>query len=162
MCYIAWYKLGYYTARENHYDKAEQYLTQMIKVIFHGRSTSPDEDGEYRNWRHINLKELQYVYKSYISRAKIQIIKQGEFSTRALIGKACLDVSKYEDPDIILKIADPQTGTIDWSAYQAYLNYHKTSAPVWAMWQVLRPWSEKIVRDSFVRYVVENRLAQWE
>lgn len=162
MCYIAWYKLGYYTARENHYDKAEQYLTQMIKVIFHGRSTSPDEDGEYRNWRHINLKELQYVYKSYISRAKIQIIKQGEFSTRALIGKACLDVSKYEDPDIIFKIADPQAGTIDWSAYQAYLNYHKTSAPVWAMWQVLRPWSEKIVRDSFVRYVVENRLAQWE
>lgn len=162
MCYMAWYKLGYFAARENLYNEAEQYLTQMIKVIFHGRSTSPDEDGEYRNWSHINLKELQYTYKSYISRAKIQIIKKGEFSTRALIGKACLDVSKYENPDMIFKIADEETETSDWIAYQAYLKYHKTSAPVWAMWQVLHPWSENIVRDSFVRYVVKNRLAQWE
>lgn len=163
MCYIAWYKLGYHTAREKQYDTAEQYLTQMIKVIFHGRSTSPEEDGEYPDWSHINLKELQYTYKSYISRAKIRIIKQGEFSTRALIGKACLAVSKYEDPDIIFKIADPPaSNTNDGKAYQAYLNYHKTSAPVWAMWQVLQPWSEKIVKDSFVRFVVNNRLAQWK
>lgn len=163
MCYMAWYKLGYHTAREKQYDKAEQYLTQMIKVIFHGRSTSPEEDGEYPDWSNINLKELQYVYKSYISRAKIQIINKGEFYTRALIGKACLAASKYEDPDIIFKIADPPaTGTNDGNAYLAYLTYHKTSAPVWAMWQVLRPWSEKIVKDSFVSFVVNNRLAQWK
>lgn len=163
MCYMAWYKLGYHSAREKQYETAEQYLTQMIKVIFHGRSTSPEEDGEYPDWSHINLKELQYTYKSYITRAKIWIIKKGEFSTRALIGKACLAVSKYEDPDIIFKIADPPTtNTNDRQAYQAYLTYHRTSAPVWAMWQVLRPWSEKIIKDSFVRFVVENRLAQWK
>lgn len=163
MCYMAWYKLGYHTAREKQNETAEQYLTQMIKVIFHGRSTSPEEDGEYPTWSNINLKELQYAYKSYITRAKIWIIKKGEFSTRALIGKACLAASKYEDPDIIFKTADPlAAGTNDGNAYRAYLQYHKTSAPVWAMWQVLRPWSKKIIKDSFVRFVVENRLAQWE
>lgn len=163
MCYMAWYKLGYYTAKEKQNEAAEQYLTQMIKVIFHGRSTSPEEDGEYPAWSNINLKELQYVYKSYISRAKIKIEKKGEFATRALIGKACLAVSKYEDPDIIFKIADsPATGTDDGNAYQAYLNYHKTSAPVWAMWQVLRRWSKNMVRDPFVSFVVDNRLAQWK
>lgn len=163
MCYMAWYKLGYHTARKKQNETAEQYLTQMIKVIFHGRSTSPEEDGEYPTWSNINLKELQYAYKSYITRAKIWIIKKGEFSTRALIGKACLAASKYEDPDIIFKTADPlAAGTNDGNAYRAYLQYHKTSAPVWAMWQVLRPWSKKIIKDSFVRFVVENRLAQWE
>lgn len=163
MCYMTWYKLGYHTAREKQYETAEQYLTQMIKVIFHGRSTSPEEDGEYPAWSNINLKELQYAYKSYITRARIRIIKKGEFSTRALIGKACLAASKYEDPDIIFRIADSlKMRTNDGITYQTYLKYHKTSAPVWAMWQVLRPWSEKIIKDSFVRYVVENRLAQWE
>lgn len=160
MCYMAWYKLGYHTEQ---YEKAEKYLTQMIKVIFHGRSTSPEEDGEYPAWSHINLKELQYVYKSYISRAKLVIKNRGEFATRALIGKACLAVSKYEDPDMIFKIADPlAAGTNDGKAYQAYLKYHKTSAPVWAMWQVLWPWSNNMVRDPFVSFVVDNRLAQWK
>lgn len=155
--YQALFKLGYYAAADGRFNEAEVMLNQLIQIIFHGRSTDPNENGEYNNWLSLSLKDSQYVYKAYILLAKIAINLDREYSAKAFIGKACLAATRFEEAGLVQHVSDP-----DEEDFKSFMLYHKTSTPVWAMWQVLRPWSEDIIQDFFVKNIVFDRLTRWK
>lgn len=155
-CYQALFKLGLYAALDGRFNEAESILNKMIRDIFAGRNVDSGQNGEYDNWRKLTLKESQYVFKAYILLAKIAINSSREFSAKASIGKACIAATIFEDAALIRDLSDK--GEND---YLDFIDYHKKSDPVWAMWRVLKPWSYNIIHDEFVKNIVSNRLAQW-
>jgi Tfp pilus assembly protein PilF len=155
-CYQALFKLGYYAASDKRFDEAEALLNRAIKEIFRGRSTDPNENGEYRNWLSLYLKDSQYVYKAYMLLAKIALNRNHEFAIKSSVGRACMAATRFDETTLLRHIAD--MGELQ---YLDFLNYHQLSTPVWAMWQLLRPWSEDIVRDYYVRDIVRQKLQRW-
>lgn len=154
--YQALFKLSYYAAADGRFNEAESLLNRMIQAIFHGRSTEPNINGEYENWLALSLKDSQYVYKAYILLARIAINSEREYSARAFVGKACLAATRFEEAGLVRYAADSSDIVFD-----RFISYHKSSTPVWSIWQVLRPWSEDIIQDSFVRNIVRDRLTRW-
>lgn len=156
-CYQALFKLGYYTAVDGRLNEAEAILKRMIQVIFCRRSTEPDENGVYQNWLALSLKDSQYVYKAYIMLAKISIGRNQENTAKSYIGKACMAATSFEEASLVHHVSDK-----DDDQFKNFMEYHKQSTPVWAMWQVLKPWSEDIIQDYFVRNVVNVHLSRWK
>lgn len=154
--YQALFKIAYYAASDGRYNEAESLLINVIKAIFRGRDPEPDENGEYGNWSFLSLKDAQYLFKAYILLAKICINSNREYSAKAYIGKACLAATTFEEALLVRKMSDCNSGE-----YRDFIDYHEVSIPVWAMWRVLKPWSESIINDAFVRHIVRNRLKQW-
>lgn len=155
--YQAMFKIAYYAASDGRYNEAESLLKNVIQSIFRGRDPEPDENGEYGNWSILSLKDSQYLFKAYILLAKICINSNREYSAKAYIGKACLAATTFEEAFLVRKMSDLES-----EEYCEFIGYHEISIPVWAMWQVLKPWSESIINDAFVRHIVQNRLNQWE
>lgn len=155
-CYQALFKLGYFAAIEGHFNDADRYLDIMIQTIFYNRDAE-DPEGKYPQWEYLSLKDLQYVYKAYILRAKIAINSNREYSARAFIGKACLAATKFEETPLERKIAD--VGEKD---FECYGLYHLKSASVWTMWHILEPWTERIIYDPYIQGIVRHRLQRWE
>ena len=167
-CYQAWFKLGYYAAAEDRFEQAEYLLKQMIKAIFCGRSTDPDENGEYSNWLSLSSKKCQYVYKAYILMAKIALNRTQENALRIYIGRACMAATWFEEAVAIRHIShfdeiqkEHEMQKEYEGSFKQFELYHRYSTPVWAMWQVLSPWTEDVIHDSFVRNIVRDRLARW-
>lgn len=160
-CYQAWFKLGYYAAAEKRYDQAEYFLKQMISSIFRGRSTDPDENGAYTNWLALSTKQNQYIYKAYMLLAKIALNRNQENAIRAYIGRACMAATRFEEATVVRQVSDYRNDSGYEMQFQAFEQYHRYSTPVWAMWQVLSPWTENVVQDPFVRDIVRERLARW-
>lgn len=154
--YQAIFKLGYYAALEGRYNEAESLLNTVIKTIFHGRSPDPDEKGEYKNWLTLSLKDSQYVYKAYILLAKIAIKNDRNYSAKSFVGKACLAATNFEEAALVEKLSD-----LEAEEFNLFIKYHKESKPVWCIWRVLKPWSEYVVQDAFVRHVVLTHLGRW-
>lgn len=152
--YQAMFKLGYFAAADGRFIDAEAWLNSAIQAIFCGRSTEPDPDGTYKNWLSLSLKDSQYAYKTYVLLAKISINNTREYSARSFIGRASLAATKFEEATLIRQASDPKE-------FNSFEKYHRLSAPVWAMWQVLKPWCEDIIRDYFIRDIVRERLSQW-
>ena len=155
-CYQALFKLGYFAAIEGCFNDADRYLDVMIQTIFHNRDVE-DPDGKYPQWEYLSLKDLQYVYKAYILRAKIAINSNREYSARAFIGKACLAATRFEETPLERKIADAGE-----KAFECYGLYHLNSASVWTMWHILEPWTERIIYDPYIQGIVRYRLQRWE
>ena len=155
-CYQALFKLGYYAAADGRFIEAAELLNQAIRVIFCGRSTEPDKNGTYRNWLSLSLKDSQYVYKAYMLLANIAINTSQEYAAKAFIGRACMAATRFDEATLIRHTSDENDPQFD-----MFMQYHHTSTPVWAIWQVLKPWSEDIIQDYFVRDIVRERLARW-
>ena len=156
-CYQALFKLGYYAAAANRFNEAEELLNRTIQAIFQGRSTDPNDQGEYRNWLSLSLKDSQYVYKAYMLLARIALNRGQEYTLKSHIGRACMAATRFDEATLIRHISaakDPQ--------FESFMAYHQWSTPVWAMWQVLRPWSEDIVQDYFVRDIVRRHMERWK
>ena len=64
--------------------------------------------------------------------------------------------TRFEAATAIRQISNDRDAQFD-----AFMNYHRYSTPVWAMWQVMSPWTENIIHDIFVRDIVRDRLSQW-
>lgn len=158
--YPALFKLGQYAAVDGRFNEAESKLNVMLQILFHGRSTDPDEHGEYKNWDMLSLKDVQYVYKAYILLAKIAINSNHELSAKKFVGKACLAATKFEEARLVRIISDADPEEL--RQFLIYQIYHKKSMPVWCMWKVLSSWSEHIVQDLFVRQIVRDRLMRWD
>lgn len=156
-CYQAMFKLGYYAAADKRFEQAEQLLKQMIQSIFHGRSTDPDENGAYTNWLALSPKESQYVYKAYMLLAKIALNRNQENAIRTYIGRASMAATRFEEATVVRQVSDENE-----TAFDEFYNYHSYSTPVWAMWQVLSPWTENVIHDPFVRDIARSRLARWK
>lgn len=152
--YQALFKLGYFAAKDGRFAEAESMLTRTIRSIFHGRSPEPDSNGTYPNWLALSIKESQYAFKVYMLLAKISINSNRENSARGYVGKACLAATRFDEAGLVRHISSPFEIT-------RFLEYHKTSEPVWAIWRVLKPWSAGIVQDPFVRNIVQERLFRW-
>lgn len=152
--YQAMFKLGYFAAADGRFTEAETWLNGTIQAIFCGRSTEPDLDGTYKNWLALSLKDSQYAYKTYVLLAKMSISSAREYSARSFIGRASLAATKFEEATLIRHASDSKE-------FVPFERYHRMSTPVWAMWQVLRPWCEDIIRDFFIRDIVRERLARW-
>lgn len=96
-CYQAQYKLACHAARIGRFDEAERGFQRVVEIIFCGNSPEPNADGIYSNWEQLSLKELQYIFKSYIWQAKIAYNHYGSQAfTAAYIGKACLAATMYQ------------------------------------------------------------------
>lgn len=163
-CYQAWFKLGYYAAADKRYDQAEYMLRQMIQSVFHGRSTDPDENGAYTNWLALSTKECQYVYKAYILLAKIAFNRNQEKAIRTYIGRACMAATRFEEATVVRQVShcDEKDNHDQYeTSFVEFDDYHRYSTPVWAMWQVLSPWTENVVKDPFIRDIVRSRLSRW-
>lgn len=161
-CYQAWFKLGYYAAADNRFNQAESMLRKMIQSIFHGRSTDPDENGVYTNWLALSPKESQYIYKAYILLAKIALNKNEEHAIKEYIGRACMAATIFEEATVVRQVSNfynPE-GPYE-ESFEEFISYHRICTPVWAMWQVLSPWSESVIQDYFVRDIVRQRLELW-
>lgn len=156
-CYQALFKLGYYAAADNRFNEAEALLHRTIQAIFRGRSTDPNEDGEYRNWLSLSLKDSQYVYKAYMLLAKIALNRNQEYTLKSHIGRACMAATRFDEATLIRHISAAND-----QQFKDFLAYHQWSTPVWAMWQVLKPWSEDIVQDYFVRDIVRRHMERWK
>ena len=152
--YQSLFKLGYFAASEGNFLEAESLLNQTIKAIFCGRSTEPDVDGKYPNWLALSLKDSQYVFKAYILLAKISIKRNQEQSAKFYVGKACLAATRFEAAGLVLYASNPDEA-------DAFNAYHGYGEPVWAVWHVLKPWSDSIVQDEFVNNVVLDRMRKW-
>lgn len=152
--YQSLFKLGYFAASEGRLEDAESLLNQTIKSIFCGRSTEPDADGRYQNWLALSLKDSQYVFKAYILLAKISIKRNQEHSAKFFVGKACLAATRFESAGLVLYASNPDEA-------DAFNAYHGYGEPVWAIWHVLKPWSNSIVQDAFVNNIVLSRLRKW-
>lgn len=153
--YQALFKLGYYAAVDGRFKEAEALLNRALTAIFHGRSPEPDENGMYNNWNLLSLKESQYVFKAYMLLAKIAINSNREYSAKAFVGKACIAATCFEEASLVSKAATQLEMKQFWE-------YHGMSAPVWAIWQILRPWSDGIIEDRYVRNIVNDRLSRWQ
>ena len=153
--YQAMFKLGYFAAAEGKFAEAEAWLNNTIKAIFCGRSTEPEPDGTYKNWLALSLKDSQYAYKTYVLLAKISLNSTREYSARSFIGRASLAATKFEEATLVRHASDPKE-------LVPFERYHRLSTPVWAMWQVLKPWCEDIIRDYFIRDIVRERLSKWK
>lgn len=156
-CYQALFKLGYYAAAANRFNEAEELLNRTIQAIFRGRSTDPNEDGEYRNWLSLSLKDSQYVYKAYMLLARIALNRNQEYTLKSHIGRACMAATRFDEATLIRHISAAND-----QQFKDFLAYHQWSTPVWAMWQVLKPWSEDIVQDYFVRDIVRRHMERWK
>lgn len=152
--YQSLFKLGYFAASEGRFKEAETLLNRTIQAIFCGRSTEPDADGRYENWLALSLKDSQYVFKAYMMLAKIAIRSDRDISARTFIGKACMAATKFELAGLVYHLSDSDE-------YREFNKYHIFSEPVWAMWKVLKPWSEGVVRDDYIYNIVQNRLQRW-
>lgn len=152
-CYPALFKLGFYAAKENKFTEAESLLNNMINNIFAEKSIEPNTSGKFRAWENLSLKEIQYIFKASIFLAKIGINSERELFAKGSIGNACLSATNYEYAALTREISDESDE--DWINY---IQYHKNSTPMWAMWRVLLPWSENIIRDDFVKNIVIGRL----
>lgn len=153
--YQALFKLGYYAAADGRFNEAESLLNRTILSIFHGRSTDPDEHGMYGNWLALSMKESQYAFKVYMLLSKIAINSNREYSVKSFIGKACMAATRFEEAGLVRHASTPHEFT-------PFSLYHRTSEPVWSIWQILKPWTEDIVRDDYVRNIVRQRLSQWQ
>lgn len=161
-CYQARFKLGYYAAADTRFDEAEALLRKTIHSIFHGRSTDPDENGTYDNWLALSPKESQYVYKCYILLAKIALNKNQEHAIKEYIGRACMAATRFDEATSVRQVSNYSDEDKDYEqSFIDYMLYHLYCTPVWAMWQVLSSWSEDVVRDGFVRNIVQEHLARW-
>lgn len=152
--YQSLFKLGFFAASEGKFEEAEYHLNQTIKSIFCGRSTEQDADGRYGNWLALSLKDSQYVFKAYILLAKVAIRRNREYSAKSFVGKACLAATCFESAGLVLHASDP-------AEYNGFRDYHDISEPVWAIWHVLKAWSEGVVRDDFVNNIVSGRIQKW-
>lgn len=159
--YPALFKLSYFLAFDKKFGEAEETLRKMIRVLFHNRSTEPDEDGINPNWAGLSIKDSQYVYKACILMAKISMASRKEYSIKPYIGMACLAATQFENAKLV-KDVWPQKpdGTVP--ELKQYLSYHKYSVPVWAIWKVLEPWSVTVVQDDYVRHITRVRLRELE
>lgn len=155
-CYQALFKLGFFSAMDGSFNDADYYLDVMIQTVFHNRDAE-DPEGKYPQWEYLSLKDLQYVYKAYILRAKVAINSNREYSARAFIGKACLAATRFEETPLERKSAD--AGENDFECYRVY---HLKSASVRTMWRILEPWTERIVYDPYIQGIVRYRLRRWE
>lgn len=155
-CYQALFKLGYFSAIEGRFNEADRYLDVMIQTVFYNRDAE-DPEGKYPQWEHLSLKDLQYVYKAYILRAKVAINSSREYSARAFIGKACLAATRFEETPLERKAADAGE-----DAFDNFGRYHLESASVWTMWHILEPWTERIIYDPYIQNIVRYRLWRWE
>lgn len=162
-CYQALFKLGYYAAADNRFEQAEATLRQMIQAIFHGRSTDPDENGLYSNWLALSPKESQYIYKAYMLLAKIALNRNRENAIRTYIGRASMAATRFEEATVVRQVSDVDLKNLEYEeAFKLFLAYHRYSTPVWAMWQVLSPWTEYVIQDPFLRDIVRDRLSRWK
>ena len=152
--YPATFKLAQQATQERQYLQAIENYNQLIDSVFYGKSTDPTHTGQYPQWDILSLKELQYVYKTYIQLARLFIHNRREYSAKACIGKACLACSLFEEAKLVC--------FKDTEDKNSFLVYHKHSSPVWAMWKVLQQWSDYITKDDFVRHIVNIRLAKCE
>lgn len=152
--YQALFKLGYYAASEGRFEEAEMWLNKTIQSIFCGRSTEPSETGEYENWLSLSMKNSQYAYKAYMLLAKISVNSDREYSARSFVGRACMAATRFEEATLVRH-------ALKKDEFIPFSQYHKYSVPVWAMWQVLKPWSENIIRDYYIRDIVRERLSRW-
>lgn len=155
--YPALFKLGYFAAQEGCFNEADRFMNLMIQSVYHDKDME-DPEGKYPQWNNLSLKDLQYVYKAYILRAKIAINSSREYSAKAFIGKACLAATKFEETNLVKTVAD-----IDDEAFSDYSKYHRTSISVQTMWHILFPWTEHIIYDPYIQHIVRGRLNQkWE
>lgn len=152
--YQALFKLGQYAAVEGQFNEAEAMLKRVIMAVFHGISPDADENGRYDHWEILSLKECQYIFKAYVLLAKIAINSNREYSAKAYIGKACMAATCFEEAALVAKAATPMEMNIFW-------DYHSFSEPVWAIWQVLKPWYNGIIQDDYVKNIVHQRLSRW-
>lgn len=152
--YQALFKLGQYAAAEGQFHEAEAMLKRTILAVFHGISPDADENGRYDHWEILSMKECQYVFKAYVLLAKIAINSNREYSAKAYMGKACIAATCFEEVAFISKIATPMEMSI-------FGDFHSYSEPVWAMWQVLKPWYDGIIQDDYVKNIVYQRLSHW-
>ncbi len=153
--YQALFKLGYFAAKDGRFNEAEALLHRTIRAIFRGRSPEPDEDGMYPNWLALSQKESQYAFKAYILLAKIAINSNREYSARAYVGKACMAATRFDEAGLARHASTPFEA-------QNFMNYHRMSEPVEAIWKVLKPWSDGIIQDPYVRNIVQERLLRWK
>lgn len=153
--YQALFKLGYYAAIDGRFNEAEAILHRTLRAVFHGKSPEPDKDGSYRHWQELSQKESQYAFKIYILLAKIGINSNREYSARAYASRACLAATRFDEATLIRRASGP-------FEYINFMNYHHLSEPVHAIWKVLRPWSDGIVQDDYMRSAVRDRLSRWK
>ncbi len=153
--YQAQFKLGYYAALDGRYIEAENWLNKVVLSMFHGRDSGPGEDETYPNWKLLSLKDAQYAYKAFVLQAKIAIRRKDEYSAKALIGKACMAGTTFEDARLEDALSFDNNK-------KAFMKYHMYSKPVWCIWKVLFPWSENVIQDDYVKYIVRNRLKFWQ
>lgn len=159
--YPALFKMSYFLATDNKFGEAEETLGKMIRVLFHNRSTEPNENGVNPNWEGLSIKDSQYVYKACILMAKISMASEREYSIKPYIGMACLAATQFENAKLVKDVWQPEADVPD-SELTQYLRYHKYSVPVWAIWKVLEPWSVRVVQDDYVRHIVRVRLRKLE
>lgn len=152
--YQALFKLGYYAAAEGRYDEAEKFLLRTIRAIFHRRDSQHDEEKKYDYWQLLSQTEIQYAFKAYMLLAKIAIKTNREYSAKFFIADACFAAMIFERAKLVQQASDR-------SEFVDFWGYHHLSEPVWAMWKILEPWTEDIIRDFRMRDIVREKLNQW-
>lgn len=158
--YPAFFKLGYYAITEGRYDEAETWLRRAIKAIFCGRSTDPDKDGIYRNWLMLSLKDSQYVFRAYMLLAKLAIDTHQEQAAKTYVVRACMAAVRFSEATLVRNVMEENYDSDEKQEdFERFEKYHKIrSLPVRMMWMELKPWSEFIVNDYFVRDTVKEYL----
>lgn len=156
-CYQAAFKFGYFSALDGEFQEAEKWLTNVLNIISRGLDMSIDYEGEDHAWGILSLKECQYAFKVNIWLAKIGINSNREYLARTAIGGACLAATYFENANLEQLLSRRKT-----KFYEEFIQYHRYSKAVWVMWKLLSPWSERIIKDDFIRGIVESRLYRWE
>ena len=70
------------------------------------------------------------------------------------IADACFAAMIFERAKLVQQASDRNEFVDFWG-------YHHLSEPVWAMWKILEPWTEDIIRDFRMRDIVREKLNQW-
>lgn len=151
--YDANFRIGLLTAGEGKLKTGESYLKNILTNI--GSDNLYVQNNSYYNL--FSLSELIKSFQIDILISKINLNSNREHSMRGSINEAFLYAECYEDIPLIQRIADN-----DEKAYQDFMQYHKYSAPVYALYSFLKPWVNDIIYDHATKSMLQMRLSKWK
>lgn len=152
-CYQAAFQSACYHAERREFEDAKAELRTVINILNRNLELegflNPDkqEIDLSEDWKCLSLKEIQYLYKTYILIAKIALNQQGENAIGRYASKALLCVIAYRKA-LILK-----SGCDD-SDYSKLLQYHETDITVRALLVVL----SEVIGDSPINELLHNQV----
>ena len=152
-CYQAAFQSACYHAERREFEDAKAELRTVINILNRNLELEgfPNPDKQEidlsEDWKCLSLKEIQYLYKTYVLLAKIALNQQGENAIGRYALKALLCVIAYRKA-LILK-----SGCDD-SDYSKLLQYHETDITVRALLVVL----SEVIGDSPINKLLHNQV----